>query len=1558
MNRDDRRRHADDVAIIGMAGRFPGASNIDELWRNLLNGVESVVPVSDEEWARSLRSHPAFLTNPNLVRARPKLADIDMFDAGFFGFTPRAAQVLDPQQRVFLECAWEALEHAGYDTERYDGRVGVVAGVSPSTYLITQVQHSKELDKVGWLEADFSNRSDSFATRVGYKLNLTGPCYSVQCFCSTSLVGVHIACQNLLNYDSDIVLAGGSTINIPQDAGYVYQEGGILSPDGHTRAFDAKAGGVVFGNGVAIVTLKRLADAIADGDTVYAVIRGTAINNDGSLKVGFTAPSVSGQTAAIEAALRAADVDPETIGYVEAHGTATALGDPAEVAALTKAFRRWTDKKGFCGIGSVKTNIGHLDAAAGVTGLIKAAFTVRLGVIPKTLNFEKPNPQIDFANSPFYVTDTLTEWPSHGHPRRAGVSAMGVGGTNAHAVIEQAPDLPPSDPAAPWQLLVLSARTAAALDRATENLRAHLATHPDQNFADVAYTLEIGRRPFDVRRAIVARDRDDAVAALADATRQVSAKLDRRHGSIAFMFTGQGSQYIDMGRGLYESEPVFRDALDDCSRRLRAHLGFDLVDALYPSDADRERAAERLKQTAVTQPALFAIEYALACLWKSWGVEPAAMIGHSVGEYVAAHFAGVFSLDDALALVAYRGELMQSMPTGAMLSVQLSHDEIGSHLTADVGVAAVNAPSATVLAGSVAGIDRLEQQLTDQGIACRRLQTSHAFHSSSMDAAVEPFRQRVAQLTLHRPSIKFVSNLTGTWITDEQATDPGYWARHLRGAVLFSRGVKQLVESDAMLIEVGPGNTLAALARMHVDPAKPAAIVTSLRHPREVLDDRQFLLASLGKLWLAGVAIDWRRIQGDAKRRRVALPTYPFERQRYWSEVDEEVDQAKAIAKGYSARRRELGDWFYQPSWRRFQPVSLSDRNGHASEAVWLVFVDRVGIGAALLEQLKESGQTAVPVVPVGSTPPPGGFVVDPRNADDYHAVIKALAGRKSAPTHIVHLWGVSEDERELPALDKAAAAQDHGFYSLLYLAQALGREDVKHPIRVAVVTSGMQEVVGGELTAPEKATVLGPCRVVTQEFRNVMCQSVDVELPRANGDAADVARRLVAELSAEVTDQLIAFRNGYRWVYALEPTAIGSPNGHVPIRAKGVYLITGGVGGVGLALAEHLARDYQARLVLTARSPLPPRRDWQTWTDAHGEADGVSRRIRGVEALEALGAEVLVVAADVANLDDMRRAVAEVHERFGAINGVIHAAGVAGGGIAQMKQAQVAAAVLSPKVQGTLVLDAVLQDEPLDFVALCSSTAALAGGFGQVDYAAANAFLDAFAHRAGRKTATVAINWDMWKDVGMGVDTAVSQAMRAAREVSLRMGITTSEGIEAFRRVLAAGLPQAAVVPLDVTPGMLRLRRPIKRFDPEDDGDARKATEAADPAKVATAADGVPALGTDLERTIATIWNEVLGRTPGVNDNFFELGGDSMTAIQVVTLLKGRVGREIPIVKFYEAPTVSLLAKAIGGGEQQDQAAAAAALQSVERRAETRLDMMQRRRRVRSEQPVLGSAS
>jgi amino acid adenylation domain-containing protein len=887
------------IAIIGMTGRFPGAGNVNEFWRNLVDGKESISTFTEEELAAAGLDVEEIKKTPNYVPSRGILKDAEWFDAHFFGMNRKETEVTDPQQRLFLEAAWEALEDAGYDPERFKGPIGVYAGMGNGTYFINNLLSRQDLiNSVGPMVAMMGNEKDFLATRVAFKLNLKGPAISVNTACSTSLVAVCQAFQSLLSYQCDMALAGGVSVTFPQKRGFHFQEGGIVSPDGHCRAFDAQSQGTVSSDGLGIVVLKRLADALNDGDRIYAVIKGTGLNNDGAAKGSFTAPSVDGQAEAIAQAQAFAGFDPATIGYVEAHGTGTPLGDPIEVAGLTQAFRAGTDRKNFCAIGSVKSNIGHLDTAAGVAGLIKTALALHHKQLPPSLHYTQPNPRIDFENSPFHVNTKVSEWKSGATPRRAGVSSFGLGGTNAHVVLEEAPVASPSPASREWQLIVLSAKTDSALNAASAGLAGHLKTNLDLNLPDAAFTLQTGRAVFNHRRIVVCHDAGDAANALesSDPKRVFTQSTDVKDAPVVFMFPGQGAQHINMGVALYRTEPVFKEEVDRCAKLLQPQLGLDLREIIFPQAGTETIAEEKLVQTRFTQPALFVVEYALARLWMSWGIKPAAMIGHSVGEYVAACLAGVFTLPDALALVANRARLVQAQPGGAMLAVRLPEKDLLPMLGDRLSIAAINSPSLCVVSGPFEAVAEFEGRLKEKGIAGKRLSTSHAFHSAMMDPVIEPFTQLLHKIKLNEPTIPYISNVTARWITANETVDPNYWAGHVRQAVRFADGVAELLKNpQSILLEVGPGQTLSNLSRQHPAKSGGQTIVASLSGSKDQAQDTPAMLTALGKLWLAGAPVDWAGFYQRETRRRVALPTYPFERQRYWAEPGVPLPKARAV---------------------------------------------------------------------------------------------------------------------------------------------------------------------------------------------------------------------------------------------------------------------------------------------------------------------------------------------------------------------------------------------------------------------------------------------------------------------------------------------------------------------------------------------------------------------------------------------------------------------------------------------------------------------------------------
>ncbi|HRL22986.1 MAG TPA: SDR family NAD(P)-dependent oxidoreductase [Alcaligenes sp.] len=1481
-----------EIALVGMAGRFPGAEDVQTLWERICQGTESVVQYSEQQ-LRQMGVPDALLQDPDYVRAGIEFDALEQFDAALFAYTPRDAQLLDPQHRVFLECAWHALEHAGYMGDGSAGRaVGVFAGCGASVYLIRHLLAQTPLNErttvTDMLSLLAGNGPDSLATRVAYKLNLQGPAVAVQTACSSSLVAVHMACQSLLNHECDMALAGGVSLNLLQKGGYLYRNGAIFSRDGHCRAFDAKASGTVLGSGAGVVVLKRLEEAIDDGDTIHAVIKGSAINNDGTQKVGFTAPSIQGQAHVVQAALAMADVPADSIGYIEAHGTGTVLGDPIEVAALTQAFGA-PARPGSCALGSIKTNIGHLDTAAGVAGLIKTALALRHQVLPASLNFDEPNPQIDFADSPFYVNTQTRPWPAGADARRAGVSSFGIGGTNAHVVLQehcqtvnQTADLVGQEavPAGGYALPV-SGHTSRSLSANRANLADYLHSQECGSLQAVSSTLIAGRRHLGQRCIVLAHTPAQAAQAFLTETPNVffQGSVSADAPAVAFMFPGQGAQHVGMGRSLYQQHALYRQIVDECCQILEKDLGLDIRQMMFAAPDQETLADEHLSQTRYTQPALFVMEYALARLWMSWGIAPQAMIGHSIGEYVAACLAGVFTLDDALRVVALRGKLLQKLAPGAMLAVGLSEHQLLAALPHGCDIAAVNTDALCVLSGSVAAIEQAQAQLGKRTAVLRRLHVSHAFHSALVEPMLDAFAQVLSGLTLSPPAIPFISNLSGTWISPEQAVDPAYWVRHVRGAVRFADGVGTLLALPGrILLEVGPGQTLSALARQH--PGRGAVpVLASQSHPRQLAGNAGQVSCCLAQLWVSGVDIDASPLFKMEHVRRIPLPLYAFDRQSYWVAADAPHVPDAAVSVSVSdaqAPECQAGAHVYAPVWQR-QALRVAEPMADGQAPCLLIFGSNLSFAAQLQQRWQSLGYPAI----VASAGPayrrlgPDHVELRADRKEDVARLLSEISAQGKMVQQVCATWALEEcDEARAQA-----AACSLFIPGLLNLARAFGalRDS---PVRFTVLTSPLNDVTGTENLCAAKSLLQGPCRVMGQEYEHIDCRLLDLD---GTSPEQQTLEQVLAELQGGDQSFAVAYRGRHRWVQLYEPYVLQDAASASALRRGGTYLITGGLGGIGWHIAEHLARHWQANLVLIGR-----------YLDAE-------RQTR-LDALRRSGVQVLACVADLACKDDVRAALQTARQTLGAIHGVVHAAGVAQSRVISQLRAEDIGPALAAKVQGTQhLLQAIEADSP-DFVVLFSSLASVLGGLGKSLYASANAYLDALAHAWADKAGAprlISINWDGWRDIGMA----------AQSQWPAHIGIRPQQGMALLEMVLSQGrVPQ-----LLVSTSALQARW---RVDAQDmlavSAIPEPAAQAVLYPRPSLAVEYVEPDG-ELEDGLAALWGDLLGMQGlGSEDSLFELGGDSLLAIQLLAKVKATYGVDVPPAVFFQDPTIAALAAVV----------------------------------------------
>jgi acyl transferase domain-containing protein len=1448
------------------------AATVDAYWENLRSGRDCIVALSDAELAQdgiddTTRAHERFVAKGGV------LDDIELFDAGFFGISPREAEAMDPQQRLFLETVQHAFDDAGLDPERVVGRIGVYAGCRLSGYWLRLLNDRQFMSTTGWHQVGAGNDKDFLPAQTSFRFDLRGPSVNVQAACATSLLATALACDALTAGDCDVAVAGGASVAVPHRTGYVYQPSGIASSDGTCRPFDADADGSVLGNGVGAVVLKRLADAVCANDRIYAVILGTAVNNDGGSKSSFAAPSVQGQSAVITAALARAAVTGDSLDYVEAHGTATALGDPIEAAALARAIGRRSRP---LGIGSVKGNIGHLDPAAGVASLIKVALALDRKELPPSIHFKRPNPEIDFANAGLRVIDQLESWPRGERPRRAGVSSFGIGGTNVHAVLEEAPPRPARAASLSRHLLLLSAKSANALDEMAESLATHLATRPELPLADIAYTLAYGRRRFPHRRVVVAASTAEAVAALRSSRADASPSLGRQE--VFFLFPGQGTQGLRAGQELYRSLPSFREDVSEVAALAEPHLGFDLRALVEPEKYSCGRDLD-LQQTELAQPGLFAIGYATARLWMACGLHPQGLLGHSIGELVAACIAEIMTLTDAVRLVCARGRLMQAMPPGTMLVVHADAGATEALLGDNVVIAAFNAPRLQTLAGSTAAIAEVESRCREAGIGCRRLSTSHAFHHPTMRPAAAEFATLMHHVPLRPPQRPILSNLTGTWLTEAQATDPEYWAATMVAPVRFAPALDLLLQRPApVLIECGPGATVSAMIAEY-PAAQGRIVVKTMAQPSDGSADLAAFLTSVGRLWAAGVDIHAAPVWAASGGGKTSLPGYPFRRKRYW--IDAPAPQPPPAApstEGVPPSPAFAPEWHPAPA-----PTAAVAPD---QSRTWLVLADSGALGQTMCGELATAGHRVAAILAGARFEriDEAAWILDPTDADQVARMLDE-AGIEPGLLNILNLWPAA-----LPSvaphptgISVGALLALTGPTAVLQAASRTGRK----PASFCAVTANAFCIIGNEPMNPLGALAIGPARVLPQEVAGLAARLVDLTSPSSSGEVVALARLLLAEVVSEPDAPIVAYRQGQRLVPTFVPVPLPPAEaGARRLRSGGTYLITGGFGGMGGVLARTVASTCRGHVVLVGRRGL-------------GASETGAELVR---AIEASGATVAALAADIADHGQVAGLIAAVEQRFGRIDGVVHAAGVKGEGMLLARDAAAAASVLAPKVAGTLALMTALARHRPDFILLCSSFAAQVGGLGQGDYASANAFLDAaawFGRAVGLRVTSV--GWPAWREVGMAAAMVLPSELQHLHRDSLAGGLSNAEGAELFLRLLALDVPQVVLPP----------RMPVAGTEPVAVASQRPVV----PAATATPPSAMPdaKLVLRLQERLAVIWKDVLGHeTIATSDDFFALGGQSLMGLQVVARVQELFPIELDLSDLFAQPTLARLAELI----------------------------------------------
>ncbi|WP_420574974.1 amino acid adenylation domain-containing protein [Kordia sp.] len=1455
-----------DIAVIGMAIKTPGANNVKEFWNNLKGGVESLKYFTDEELEKAGVSKNV-LEDENYVKAGFFMDGKENFDSSFFGYLPDEAKVMDPQTRIFHEIVWEALEDAGYDPHVYKGSIGLFAGSRANLNWEIYSMLTNDPQKVNAFTAAQLQNKDFANSLIAYKLNFKGGVYTLNTACSTSLVAIHRAVDSLLSGENNIALAGGISLKKNFDRGYYYQEGMINSKDAHNKAFDNNSNGTVESEGAGIVVLKKLEDAKRDGDNIVAVIKGSAINNDGNRKVGYTAPSLDGQIEVIKKAQQLAGVHPKSISYIEAHGTATRLGDTIEFEALTKVFDQAATK--YCALGTVKSNLGHMDTAAGVGGFIKTILCLQHKKLVPSLHFSKPNTNLDYETSPFYVNTEYKDWEKEEDTvLRAGISSFGIGGTNAHIVVEEFVTEESEIQTDTNQVFVISAKTQEALKLQKENLLQFVEENEEMSVANIAFTLQTGRKSFSQRASFVVNSINDLKEKLQNAQQVTYGAVKEGKKKVIFMFPGQGTQYLNMGRDLYKAGGIFAEVMDMCFEIVQKQHHKNLKELVFTKSKD----ASVINQTKNTQPLLFIIEYALAKQLQHFGIQPDAMIGHSIGEYVAACISGVLSLEDALKLVVLRGEMIQNLPKGTMISINLSAEEVEPFLNTAIDIAAINTQDGCVLSGDFEDIEQFKTQLDDFEVNYKDLHTSHAFHSQMMLPIAEEFTKVVKDIQRNAPQIPYISNVTGKEITAEMVQDDNYWFNHIRKTVRYADGLKTIfkIDNDLVCVEVGPSKTLSNFVRQN-QPEKRTGIhvVNLMRHPKEVKDDAVFFLSGIGKMWTKGVEINWKQVHGEQQPKKISLPTYPFAKIKY--PIGESLEQmiAERMTVSNTGKQIDTSKWFYQPTWQS-ENVVFTETN--TTSELKLVFMDTYGYGDCMMRAFAEN-ENVIQVIKGTEFKQLNDkqFTINPNKEEEYKLLFETLETQQKTPSTIVSLWQINKDDHT------TSESGDHtDFYNTLYLVKAIAR-NVASQVRLTIITNNTCQIIGHETVEAEKAILKKIVLITPQENTNITTQCIDIVLSEAK---EEVSQAIINELKILPEEMFIGYRFNKRWIQKYTPITLEKPTKEqINIQSEGVYLITGGLGALGIIYAEYLLKNYNASLLLVGRSILSENQAKQ----------------EKLEQLQALGT-VKYIQVDISDEAQLSAVIKEAEATLGTINGIIHAAGLIERDA--MKAVNFTTKTLSEKhfaskIKGTNALVNIFKTYELDFCVFTSSLAAIVGGKETMAYAAANAYMDEISNAKLLKN-SVTINYD-----GLNFNNETYE-----------YGLNQEEAVEVLEYVLGQKiLTQVIVSTGDLT---YRLDQSLENnFEEKTVGVDETIQELEiNRTNLSTVFEEAK---TNIEKELTRLFVDFFGmKGIGIYDDFFELGGDSLKAMSLSNSIHKNYNIELGLKDFFENPNIQALAKEI----------------------------------------------